>query len=255
VPDWDFARVFAVVRRVLAGFFALSWYTFPGFGLIDLTVTWNAEWPQALEAGWGLYMTLFVGVPFTVIAVRGRAFLQAAVPQLYVAAGALIVSAILATEWPLVLWALVIALETMIVAGLPSPRRFNQSARPTKLLMVPLVLGAIPWMVYAVAMWTLNRQDRPDTDITVGIDHYSVQGAYGLALLGLVTLAALWPAARLLAATCAGLSAVYLGVVSWAWHPTQGSFNQTWSVLCVLWGLVVILLAVLTRPRRSRSER
>jgi hypothetical protein len=255
VPDWDFARVFAVVRRVLAGFFALSWYTFPGFGLIDLTVTWNAEWPQALEAGWGLYMTLFVGVPFTVIAVRGRAFLQAAVPQLYVAAGALIVSAILATEWPLVLWALVIALETMIVAGLPSPRRFNLSARPTKLLMVPLVLGAIPWMVYAVAMWTLNRQDRPDTDITVGIDHYSVQGAYGLALLGLVTLAALWPAARLLAATCAGLSAVYLGVVSWAWHPTQGSFNQTWSVLCVLWGLVVILLAVLTRPRRSRSER
>jgi hypothetical protein len=50
-------------------------------------------------------------------------------------------------------------------------------------------------MVYAVAMWDLNRQDRPDADITVGIDHYS-QGAYGLALLGLVTLAALWPAAR-----------------------------------------------------------
>ena len=37
-------------------------------------------------------------------------------------------------------------------------------------------------MVYAVAMWDLNRQDRPDADITVGIDHYSVQGAYGLAL-------------------------------------------------------------------------
>ena len=254
MPDWGFARVFAVVRRVLAGFFALSWYTFPGFGLIDLTVTWNAEWPQALEAGWGLYMTLFVGVPFTVIAIRGRAFLRAAVAQLYVAVGALIVSAIVATEWPLVLWALVITLETMIVAGLPSPRRLNLSARPTRLLMVPLVLGAIPWMVYAVAMWDLNRQDRPDADITVGVDHYSVQGAYSLALVGLVTLAAVWPAARLLAGTCAGLSAVYLGVVSWAWHPTQGSFNQTWSVLCALWGLVVILLAVLTRPRRSRSE-
>ena len=114
----------------------------------------------------------------------------------------------MATEWPLVLWALVIALETMIIAGLPSPRRFNLSARPTKLLMLPLILGAIPWMVYAVAMWDLNRQDRPDADVTVGIDHYSVQGAYGLALHGLVTLAAVWPAARLLAATCAGLSAV-----------------------------------------------
>ena len=61
---------------------------------------------------------------------------------------------------------------------------------------MPLVLGVIPWMVYAVAMWDLNHQDRPDADITVGIDHYSVQGAYRLALLGLVTLAALWPAAR-----------------------------------------------------------
>jgi hypothetical protein len=176
-------------------------------------------------------MTLFVGVPFTVIAIRGRAFLQAVVAQLYVAVGALIVSAIVASEWPLVLWARVIALETMIIAGLPSPRRFNLSARPTKLLMVPLVLGAIPWMVYAVAMWDLNRPDRPDADITVGIDHYSAQGAYGLALLGLVTLAALWPAPRLLAATRAGLSAVYLGVVSWAWHPTQGASIRG-SVLC-----------------------
>jgi hypothetical protein len=56
-------------------------------------------------------MMLFIGVPFPVIAVRGRAFLQAAVAQLYVAVGALIVSAIVATEWPLVLWVLVIALE------------------------------------------------------------------------------------------------------------------------------------------------
>jgi hypothetical protein len=92
-------------------------------------------------------------------------------------------------------------------------------------------------MVYAIAVWDLNRQDRPDADITVGIDHYSVQGAYGLALLGLVTVAALWPTGRLLVGTCAGLSAVYLGAVSWAWRPTQGSFNQTSSVLCAVWGL------------------
>jgi hypothetical protein len=100
----------------------------------------------------GLYMMLFVGVPFTVIGVRGRAFLQAVVAQLYVAVGALIVSAIMASEWPLVLWVLVVTLETMIIAGLPSLRRVNLSARSTKLLIVPLVLGAIPWMVHAVAM-------------------------------------------------------------------------------------------------------
>jgi hypothetical protein len=93
-------------------------------------------------------MMLFVGVPFTVIAVGGRAFLQAAAAQLYVAVGALIVSVIVSTEWPLVLWVLVIALETMIISR-PSPRLVNLSARRTKLLIVPLVLGAIPWMVYA----------------------------------------------------------------------------------------------------------
>jgi hypothetical protein len=41
--------------------------------------------------------------------------------------------------------------------------------------MVSLAAVAIPWTVYAIAMWDLNRQDRPDADITVGIDHYSVQ--------------------------------------------------------------------------------
>jgi hypothetical protein len=63
--------------------------------------------------------------------------------------GLYIVSAIVATEWPLVLWVLVIALETMIIAGRGSPRLVNLSARRTKLLIVPLVLRAIPWMVYA----------------------------------------------------------------------------------------------------------
>ena len=93
----------AVARRVIAGFFAVTWFTFPGFGLIDLSVTWDPAWPQVLEAGWGLYMTLFVGVPFAVIAVRGRVSLQPATAQLCVALGALIISAIVATEAPLLL--------------------------------------------------------------------------------------------------------------------------------------------------------
>jgi len=119
-------------------------------------------------------MMLFVGVPFTVIAVRGRAFLQASAAQLYVAVGALIVSAIVATEWPLVLWVLVIALETMIIAGRPSHQAAHRATRPRGNSLDGL----------RVAMWDLNRQDRPDAGITVGIDHYSVHGAYRLACLG-----------------------------------------------------------------------
>jgi hypothetical protein len=38
--------------RATAGLFAVSWVVLPGFGAIDLAVTWSADWPQVLEAGW-----------------------------------------------------------------------------------------------------------------------------------------------------------------------------------------------------------
>jgi hypothetical protein len=72
VPSLDASHALSDVRRILAGFLALTWVIVPGFGLVDLSVTWDPAWPQVLEAGWGLYMTLFVGIPFTAIAVRRR---------------------------------------------------------------------------------------------------------------------------------------------------------------------------------------
>src|SRR6478609_7752454 len=90
--------VAVAIRRVLAGLFAMTWLVLPGFGLIDLTVTWNAEWPQVLEAGWGMYMTALVAVPFVVLAVRSPAHPPSEV-QLYVGGGALVLSAIVAAEW------------------------------------------------------------------------------------------------------------------------------------------------------------
>ncbi len=97
------------------------------------------------------------------------------------------------------------------------------------------MVGTILWLVYAMARWDFNRQDRIDGDITSGIDHYSVEGAFGLVSIALVTFAALWPTGRVLMGRCVGISALYLGLVSWVWHPTPASVNQTWSGLCVLW--------------------
>ena len=50
--------------------------------------------------------------------------------------------------------------------------------------------GFIPWLSYALHMWALNREDRSDSDITMGVDHYSVQGALALSLAVLPLLAA-----------------------------------------------------------------
>jgi hypothetical protein len=56
--------------RVLAVLFALTWLIVPGFGLIDLSVTWDPDWPVVLEASWGVFMTVLVGGSFLALALR-----------------------------------------------------------------------------------------------------------------------------------------------------------------------------------------
>lgn len=244
-----------ILLRVLAGVFALSWLGLPGFGLIDLSVTLSPDpsWQGVLEAGWGLYVTAFVGVPFVAIAIRGRSRAAPAVAALYVATMALICSAVVALEVPALVLAMVLGLETVIVTGAPSRQVTRFPMRLTwQPLVIPLVLGLVPWLLYAWSMWNLNRQSRPERDITIGVDHYAVQGAYALATLMLVALAVLWPAGRVFLALIAGVAAVYLGVVSWFWYPTPGAFDRTWSGLCAVWGLAVTVLAL--QPRRRTSE-
>ena len=248
-------RAGEIFRRVLAGVFALSWLGLPGFGLIDLSVTLSPDpsWQGVLEAGWGLYMTAFVGVPFVAIAIRGGFRVAPAVAALYVATMALVCSAVVALEVPALILAMVLGLETVIVTGAPSGQVTRFPLRLTwQPLIIPLLLGVVPWLLYAWSMWSLNRQSRPERDITIGVDHYAVQGAFALATLMLVALAVLWPAGRVFLALIAGTAAVYLGVVSWFWYPTPGGFDRTWSGLCAVWGVGVAGLALL--PRRRSSE-
>jgi hypothetical protein len=54
-----------IVARLLATFFAPTWLLLPGFGLIDLSVTLDADCPVVLEAGWGVFMTVLVGDSLT----------------------------------------------------------------------------------------------------------------------------------------------------------------------------------------------
>jgi hypothetical protein len=96
-------------------------------------------------------------------------------------------------------------------------------------------------------MYRLNRRDLSTADITIGIDHYSVQGALGLALASLAILVAIWPEGRRYIGVSVGLAAAYLGLASLAWHPTPGSFSQAWSTVCMAWGAAIAVLSAL-RP-------
>lgn len=70
----------------------------------------------------------------------------------------------------------------------------------------------------------------------MGIDLYAVQGAFGLVVVALALLAAIWPAVGADVGASVGIAAVYLGIISFKWHPTPGGFDRTWSILCMAWG-------------------
>jgi len=240
--------VLAAARRVLAGLFALSWLVFPGFGVIDLGVTWDPTWSQVLEAGWGLFMTVIVAVPFVAIAASSRA-IGVASTQLFVGAAALALAAAFTQEWRLALLTLLLVVETLIVAGLP---KRPQLARPAWMMFAFAVAACPAWIAYAASVWPVELQRQGGADLTLDIDHLSVQGALAVAIAALALLASFWPAGRLLAGASAGVSALYLGIVSYGWPHSPAALSPAASALCALWGLAIAILAVALRPRTLR---
>ena len=115
-------------------------------------------------------------------------------------------------------------------------------------------IGVVPWLAYALDMWVANRDRRPDSDITNGIDHYAVQGALGLALAVLPLLAALRPALTPLVPVCAGVSAAYLGLVSFAWQDAAAGFGRAWSIAAIVWGLGLVAASLVAAVRRSHRS-
>ena len=237
--------------RLLASLFALSWLVLPGFGLIDLAVTWSSEWPQVLEAGWGLYFTFFVGLAFGFVALRPRDSTPA-LAQLFVAAAVLAVSSAAAREPGLIWVAVGIGLQAAIVMWVPQREPLARGVHPSSVsrpLLLLAAAGAVPWIVYALRMYELNREGGFSSDITIGIDHYSVQGAVGVALVTLTSLAAVWPQGRRFIGVCAGIVAFYLGLVSLAWPDAAGGIDRLWSAAAMVWGIAFAALAI-TRAAR-----
>jgi hypothetical protein len=243
----------SIVARLLAVLFALTWLVFPGFGLIDLSVSWDPDWPVVLEASWGVFMTVLVGASFLAVAVRPTRTAPAQV-TLLVALATWLVAAAAALEWQLLGYATVLAVEAgVLVAVLPrcEPAR-PQLRSPSVPLLVLAALGVVPWLVHAERMFRANRRNAGVIigDVTMGVDHYAVQGALALALVALPLLAAWWPRGRRFLGVAAGLCAGYLGLVSYAFPVTWAGFGATWSLLCLAWGVAVALAGLVA----SRSE-
>ena len=246
-----------LVVRVVAALFVLTWFALPGFGLIDLSVAWDPDWPVVLEASWGVFMTVLVGGSFLAVAVRPHRTAPAEV-ILLVTLATWLVATVAGLEWPLLLFVGVLLVETGIVAALLPAR---ERVRPLVLsvwppLLVAAALGVVPWGVHAERMFASNRRGAGEIigDVTMGVDHYAVQGALALALPVLALLAAVWPRGRRSLGVGVGLCAGYVGLVSYAFPGTWAGFEPGWSVICVAWAASVAALAVLA-PRAAPAPR
>ncbi len=122
---------------------------------------------------------------------------------------------------------------------------------PAASLIALTIIGAGPWLAYASHMWYLNRESLPDADITKDIDHYSVQGGLAVGLLILTFAVALLPSVRVYAGITAATCAFYLGLVSLAAHPDEGSLDKAWSLATMVWAVLVAAAVAVTMPRRA----
>jgi hypothetical protein len=245
-----------IVGRVLAALFALSWLFLPGFGLIDLGVTWDRDWPVVLEASWGVFMTVLVGGSFLAVAAMPRRTAPAQV-TLLVSLATWLVAVAAGFEWPLLGLAAFLAVQLAVLAALVRPRepvRFDWSVWVP--LAVVAALGVVPGLLHAERMFASNRRNAGVIigDVTMGVDHYAMQGALALALPALALLAAAWPRGRRFLGVGVGLCAGYVGLVSYAFPATWAGVPQLQSALCMAWAAAVALLAVTARraPRPGR---
>lgn len=235
-----------ILLRVLMVLFAISWWVLPAMGVIDLTVTWDEDWPVVLEAGWGVLFTVGTGAALFGVALRPR-LARAAMVQMSMITAALAIGAIVGHEpqmwWIFSMFAIQLPLLWLLV-GPPDPDPGPAvSEQRSQALLVLAVVGAGPGLGYA--WWCLgqNRLSLPHGDITNGVDHFAAQGALALALVALPLIAALWAEGRRLLGTSTALMAGYLGLVSFAWPGAIGGFDQLWSAATMAWAAGILVAA------------
>lgn len=237
--------------RGAAVLFALSSLVVPGWGAIDLSVSWDPRWDTVLAAGWGVYFSVLVAVPFLVIAVR-PSIAAPAVWTLYVAAGCLLIAAIIGLEYQIVGLLVWLGLGILVVAATGVVERTHPPTRPARRVeaaaAAAVAVTGVPWLVYGLRMAALNRRNLPGHEVSSGIDHYSVQFALSLALVALAVLASWWPRGRRQLGTYAGVCATYFGIVAYAWPNAADTLGSEWALAGMAWGFCAVGLSWLLAP-------
>jgi hypothetical protein len=222
------------------------------FGLIDLaTIVAPGEFLPTvpLEASWGAFFTVMVAGAFVRVAWRPLDRFAPAV-QLLLAAAALAAGAALgAKPPPVVVAAVLAALAALLLVVPPRPARTDLRPRPAVPLLVVAIAAAPFWAGYAWHAAVASRAGLND-DISVGVPHWAVQTAVGLAIAACALVAGASPHGRQLLATSAALAAMLVGVATVVYPDAIGAMRSPgFGFAAMTWGLVVVVLARLPSGR------
>jgi hypothetical protein len=246
--------------RAVAALSAVTWLFLPGFGLIDLGVTWDPDWAVVLEASWATTMCVLVGGSFLALAVAPRRPAPALV-TLGATLATWLVALVVGLEPTLLLYVGMLVVEGALVIRLLARVPGREPLRPGGWavrwpLLVVAAAGVVPWLWHAERMLRASRRDAGETinELTMNVDHYTVQGAWAVVLPGLALLAACWPRGRAQLGVGVGLSAGYVGLVSYAFPGTWAGFSPSWSVAVMAWAAAVALFAVIPAVRSEPGE-
>ena len=243
------ARGSRIAARVVAAVAAVFW-GFLWFGLIDLLVVVEQDERfhehYLLESGWGLLYLVLVTVPLVVLAVRPGD--PTALAQVGVCAAAVVVGGVWAYAWPPLLNGLGLLATVALLAWL-GRGSVGTWRRPDPAL---LLLGVVALPAAVVYGHPLARNTTDVEDITNGVSHYPMQAALGLAVVGLVGLAAV--SRSRLPAWTAAFSAVWLGVESMVYPDLAASLGATGGGLTVVWGVLVVVAVEVARRRTPAPD-
>lgn len=250
-----------ITLRTVAGLFALLWAV-PGFGLIDLEVTIAPDevWMRVgiLDGGWGLFVTGFIVAGLVLVMIRPRWAIEIAW-QFAGLAALIAVSAVLADEYTVWWMLLALLLPAGAIAGLAALIRRRagriETERPGSVkpwarwaYAALAALGAVPWFGYAIDMYQANRDQLPPNEITNDVNHWVIQGAFAVALVGFAALAALRPSLRRFNAVRAGVSAAYFGVCSLRLPDSAAALSAIGAALAIVWGVALLVVSASDRP-------
>jgi hypothetical protein len=244
---------------VLAVFFALI-FGVALFGWIGLFLGWIEGGEDQIHrvhdiGSSGVATGIFVATPLLILSWRRSdiALLQ----MLGAAAIATVIGSLLALDWGLLVFAVILAVPLVVLLAISKGWRRFAAAGPgiAPELLIAAIVSAPVWGAFA---WTMARLQRagPPSDPHVELHHWTGMAIMGIGVVLMGALASKRTEGWRVVAWLAGAGSIVYGVASVVFAtypgssvPYPGSEGSFWGALAIVWGVVFIALA----ERRARA--